>query len=170
MQGLSIHARSLLLSVQQLDCDGDAPAPTHRLLAVHHARCLEGRGTEAEALEALAADVRSNSGLEEPEAALRLLVALADSASTPITSRAVSEACRRLRLDTTGTLPPPPNQFYPSALVPCRALTDASAQAQPALRVCSHSEELRRAISTGTWTAGDAAVWDRLRSPLARPS
>ena len=133
----------------------ETPGIAKQLEAAVHVLHMAGHLTTAEALLRLV-EHAVESALDEPLAILRLLLALAGTASTPCDIGASSQAKHR-----AGLLPPSrdpvdhertspvratanfPTQltfsdsFYPSALVP---LCWVGSELQPALRMCSHSQ------------------------------
>ena len=142
-----------------------------------HERRAAGLADAADALEALCAIAREpEGGLEEPEAALRMLIALANTAPSPPSSRALALAVQRTR---TGPAPPA-NAFYPSALCPCAPLAEGG-PVVPAVRACPHWEDdQRRAAMLASATAATAAdttattatavaspetLWNTMRQP-----
>ena len=98
--------------------------------------------------------------LHETEAAIRLLLALMETCDVPLTSCALSAASKRV-VDNHHR--PPPNHFYPSSLVPRRALTEGG-EMIPAVRMCAHAEERQRAATLG-WARAEAALWARISQP-----
>ena len=177
----SIRARALLLEAELC---GSLDQPRHRLSVLLHERTTAGRLQEVAALEALVGRLLSDAeDLEEPHKALQLLLALADTATTPPTSRHIGTVSQRAAFSSLSSsvaepaaedegkgdispAPPPPDLFYPSALVPQVTLLAADGKpllSHPAIRHCPHAEEQRRVASRG-WAEDETAIRARLHA------
>ena len=159
---LSVKIRAQLLDAQRASTERKPPSLL-ALLAILHERANQSGSATTEALVALAERaLQREVGLDEPQAALRLLFALAGSAPAPASSRALGAAVHRAQQRFSERNEPPPNHWYPSVLVPRHTLTDGHAVAQPAVRVCAHLQEQQH--SSG-WARGDLALISRMRLP-----
>jgi hypothetical protein len=95
MAMLSVKTRAQLLDAQRASTERKAPS-LPALLAILHERANQSGSATTEALVALAERaLQREAGLDEPQAALRLLFALAGSAPAPASSRALGAAVHR---------------------------------------------------------------------------